>query len=433
MLKPALALCLSLLLASGWAKPVAELRSPDGRLSLQLDLDREGHISYAVQRQGQPVIALSRLGFLLADAPKLDRGFELQGGPQASSSDETWEQPWGEQRFIRNRFNAVTVNLREDHGLQRRLELRLRAYDDGVAFRYVFPDQPQLKTVQIGEELTEFNIARPGTAWWPLAFEWNREEYLYKRTPINEVGLAQTPMTLRTDQGLHISIHEAALVDYAGMNLVRVEDRRFKAMLTPGSSGLPKVARAAPFVTPWRMILITDTAAQLAESRLILNLNEPNALGDVSWFKPMKYVGIWWEMHQNIATWGSGDKHGATTANALKHIDFAAKHGFGGVLIEGWNQGWDGNWIANGDKFSFTKPYARLRPRAHHGLRQKQGRAADRAPRNQRQCGQLRKPAGCGAGPLCAPGRGFGEDRLRQRCRPGPRARCRWRGALRLA
>lgn len=360
MLKPALAhfsaLCLSLLMGSTWAAPTAELSSPDGRLRLQLELDYNGHPLYSVQRRGQAVIAPSRLGFLLTDAPKLDGGFVLSAS-SSRSFDERWEQPWGEQRFIRNRYNELRATLTENHGQKRSLELVLRAYDDGVALRYQFPDQPALKNISIGEELTEFNVASAGTAWWNTAFEWNREEYLYKRTPINEVGLAQTPMTLRTDTGLHLSVHEAALIDYAGMNLARVEDRRFKAMLTPGSGGQPKVVRAAPFATPWRMITITETAAQLAESRLMLNLNEPNQLGDVSWFKPMKYVGIWWEMHQNLSTWGSGDKHGATTANALKHIDFAAKHGFGGVLVEGWNQGWDGDWVANGDKFSFTQPY----------------------------------------------------------------------------
>ncbi|MDM4766772.1 glycoside hydrolase family 97 protein [Pelomonas sp. SE-A7] len=357
-LKSSLVLVLALVGTAALAAPAVELKSPDGRLSIAVSLDRDGRASYSVSRLGKPLIAPSSLGFLLADAPKLDRGFALESRTAATEHDERWEQPWGEQQFIRNRYKELDLVLREQEGLQRRLGLRLRAYDDGVALRYLFPEQPNLKQVQIGEELTEFNIASPGTAWWNTAFEWDREEYLYKRTPIEQVGLAQTPMTLRMADGVHLALHEAALVDYAGMNLVRVEDRRLKAQLTPGSGGQPKVVRTAPFATPWRMIQIADSAARLAESRLMLNLNEPNALGDVSWFKPMKYVGIWWEMHQNLSTWSSGPTHGATTANALRHIDFAARHGFGGVLIEGWNKGWDGNWVADSHKFSFTEPYA---------------------------------------------------------------------------
>jgi len=350
-------LVLSLLLPAGWAAPAAELVSPDGHLRVQVDFDKDGRALYAVMRDGQAVIAPSQLGFLLADTRKLDRGFMLESQSQRDF-DETWEQPWGEQRFIRNRYRELHLVLRESENLQRHIELLIRAYDDGVAFRYVFPEQAQLKELRIAEELTEFNIARPGTAWWNTAQEWNREEYLYKRTPIDQVGLAQTPMTLRLDNGLHLSIHEAALVDYSGMDLARVEDRRFKAMLMPGSGGQPKVVRKAPFATPWRMIQIADTAAHLAESRLMLNLNEPNALGDVSWVKPMKFVGIWWEMHLGQSTWGSGPKHGATTDNAMRYIDFAARNGIAGVLVEGWNQGWDGNWWSDGGSdFSFTKPY----------------------------------------------------------------------------
>ena len=168
--------------------------------------------------------------------------------------------------------------------------------------------------------------------------------------------MVQTPVTMKLADGTHVALHEAALVDYAGMNLRRAEGRRFQASLTPSMVG-PPVERAAPFTTPWRAILITDDAAGLAESSLILNLNEPNKLGDVSWFKPMKYVGIWWDMHLDRRTWNSGPKHGATTEYAMRHIDFAAENGFGGVLIEGWNEGWDGRWFGAGWDFSFTEAY----------------------------------------------------------------------------
>ena len=248
------------------------------------------------------------------------------------------------------------MTLGEKNALKRRFDVVFRVYDDGLGFRYELLDQPALREVRIGEELTEFDIADPATAWWIPAGEWNREEYLYHRTPVEEVGDAQTPITLRTVDGLHLSIHEAALVDYAGMNLTRVEGRRFRAMLTPGI-GDGKVVRSAPFTTPWRTLQVSDSAAGLIMSSLILNLNEPNKLGDVSWVVPMKYVGVWWEMHLEQKSWASGPKHGATNENVIKHIDFAAKNGLGGVLVEGWNMGWDGDWFGNGEEFSFTQPY----------------------------------------------------------------------------
>ncbi|XHS78726.1 glycoside hydrolase family 97 protein [Burkholderiaceae bacterium UC74_6] len=352
---------LMLLLSVSWrvagAETVARVASPDGRTEARIEIDKDGRAAWAVDRDRRAVIAPSRLGFVLSDVRKLERNFMLESS-STRDFDETWEQPWGEQRFIRNHYRELAVVLREREAPQRRMELRLRAYDDGVGLRYVLPEQPNLKDVRIAEELTEFNIARSGTAWWNIAREWNREEYLYQRTPIEQVGLAQTPMTLRLDHGLHLAIHEAALADYSGMDLARVEGRRFKALLMPGSDGQPAVVRRTPMATPWRMVQLADSAAQLAESRLMLNLNEPNALGDVSWVKPMKYIGIWWAMHLGQWTWGSGPKHGATTQNTLAYIDFAAKNGIGGVLVEGWNKGWDGNWWSDGGAdFSFTEAY----------------------------------------------------------------------------
>ena len=333
----------------------ATASSPDGVITVSVSADGDGRVAYAVSRLGRQVIAPSRLGFILTDAPKLERNFTVTA-EAPTSHDDTWEQPWGERRFIRNRYTELRVHLVERSTLGRRMDVVFRLYDDGLGFRYEFPEQPNLKTLNIGAELTEFAVADAGTAWWIPAFEWNRAEYLYNRTPIDAVGTAQTPLTMRTADGLHLSLHEAALVDYAGMNLRRVEGGRFKAMLTPGLSNAA-VVRDTPFPTPWRTIQIADQAAGLVESSLILNLNEPNALGDVSWFKPMKYVGIWWEMHLDRSTWGAGPKHGATTANTLKHIDFAAQNGFGGVLVEGWNKGWDGEWFGNGWDYSFTEPY----------------------------------------------------------------------------
>lgn len=338
------------------APGAARVSSPDGRIVVEIAPNGEGRPDYSVSRNGKPVIAPSRLGFMLIDAPKLERNMALVGEPVRRSADATWEQPWGERRKVRDRYNEMRVTLREKTEPRRSFYVIFRVYDDGLGFRYALPDQPGLHEVKIGDELTEFNIADPGTAWWIPAGEWNREEYLYHRTPVEGIGFAQTPITFRSGNGTHLSIHEAALVDYAGMNLVRVDGRRLKAVLTPGIGG-PKVSRTAPFATPWRTIQLSDDAAGLAMSSLILNLNEPNALGDVSWVTPMKYVGVWWEMHLDTKTWASGPRHGATNENVRRHIDFAAKHGFGGVLVEGWNVGWDGDWFGNGDDFSFTKAY----------------------------------------------------------------------------
>lgn len=355
-MKGAVALSVLLLAPLARAADVAAVSSPGGVLTVTVSLDGEGRASYRVARRGTAVIGDSRLGFLLTNAPKLERNFTLAAQGRRSA-DETWEQPWGERRLVRNHYNELRVRLVEKPPQARSLEVVFRLYDDGVGFRYEFPEQASLREVNIGEELTEFDVAEPATAWWIPAGEWNRYEYVYRHTPLAEVSQAHTPITVRTASGLHLAFHEAALVDYSSMWLRRVDGQRLKAQLSPSSQGA-KVRRAAPFATPWRTIQIADSAAALyASSDLILNLNEPNALGDVSWVKPMKYVGIWWGMHIGTWTWASGPRHGATTAHAREYIDFAARNGFKGVLIEGWNLGWDGDWFANGETFDFTEPY----------------------------------------------------------------------------
>lgn len=353
--RTALALIALIAVGTAHAATVAEIASPDGRTRVEVDVSGEGRLAYRVARDGKPLIGDSRLGFLLRNGRQLLRGFELQA--QAShSADDTWEQPWGERRFVRDHYNELRAQFVERDHDHRRLDVVFRVFDDGVGFRYEFPKQPALDEVQIAEELTEFAIARPATAWWLPAYEWNREEYLYHRTPLAEVGTAQTPLTLRTDDGTHVTLHEAALVDYAGMNLMKGDGDVLRASLTPGSPA--KVVRHVPFDTPWRTIQIADRAGGLVESNLILNLNEPNKIGDVSWFKPSKYVGVWWAMHLDQQSWATGPKHGATTANTRRYIDFAAEYGFRGVLVEGWNTGWDGDWFANGWQFDFRKPTA---------------------------------------------------------------------------
>ncbi|HUQ10900.1 MAG TPA: glycoside hydrolase family 97 N-terminal domain-containing protein, partial [Steroidobacteraceae bacterium] len=289
--------------AQSAASAEASVRAPGGRLAVSVRVSTEGRPEYSIRRADHTLIEWSRLGFILADAPKLERNFELVDHAE-KAFDDTWEQPWGERRHVRNHGTEMRVRFRERNGEHRELAVVFRVFDEGVGFRYEFPEQRTLAQVNVVEELTEFAVADPAEAWWIPAGEWNRYEYLYNRTPLAEVGQAHTPLTLRTKgDSVHMAIHEAALVDYAAMWLRRVSGQRLKADLSPSSSG-PKVSRAAPFATPWRVIMIADSAAKLYESSdLILNLNEPNKLGDVSWVKPFKYVGVWWAMHLGTKTW----------------------------------------------------------------------------------------------------------------------------------
>ena len=265
----------------GWATlaqaapQVASVESPSKVLKVSLLLDG-GTARYRVERLGDTVVEDSKLGFALRDG-RLDRDFALLG-QQRRCVDDTWEQPWGERRLTRNHFNELTVQLAETTGSKRRLDVVFRVYDDGLGFRYVFPEQPNLREAIIDDELTEFAIAPESTAWWIPAGEPIHYEYLYQRTPLREVPLVHTPMTLRSRDGLHVAIHEAALVDYAGMWLRRTEGQRLRAQLSPSAEGW-KVRRTLPFATPWRTLQIADRAGGLVESDLILNLNEPNALG----------------------------------------------------------------------------------------------------------------------------------------------------------
>jgi alpha-glucosidase len=335
------------------AAATATASSPDGSISVKVDSDNDGRIRYSVMRKGNVLIAPSWLGFLLTDSEAMVRGFAIDG-TETAKGDETWQQPWGERTNVRNQYNELFVRLKQPSGMGRMMNVRFRLFNNGIGFRYEIPKQPTITTMKIAEEITQFNLVSPGTAWWATAQEWNREEYLYNKTPLNAVSAAQTPFTVKLDDGTHLAFHEAALVDYSGMWIKRIEGTQFRALLSPSATG-PKVVRGTPFSTPWRTIRITDSAPALYDNDLELNLNEPNKLGDVSWVKPMRYIGIWWGMHLDTMSWAQGPKHGATTARAKQYMDFAAKHGFGGVLIEGWNKGWDGNWFGHGDEFSFTE------------------------------------------------------------------------------
>jgi alpha-glucosidase len=348
-----LLLAASLCAFAARAETVATVSSPGKVLAVELDIS-EGRLAYRVLRFGEKVIDDSRLGFRLRGSGTLDRNLAL-ASQSRRSHDQTWEQPWGENRFVRDHHQELRATIRETIAPHRSFELVFRVFDDGIGFRYAFPEQPAMVEAIIDDELTEFALAAAATAWWIPAGEWNRYEYLYQRNPVEQVTSAHTPMTVRTEDGLHIAFHEAALVDYSAMWLRRAEGRRFRAQLSPASEGW-KVRRTLPFHTPWRTIQIADSAAALyASSDLILNLNEPNKLGDVSWFEPAKYVGIWWSLHLETESWATGPKHGATTRNTRRYIDFAAEHGIRGVLVEGWNPGWDGQWFGNGYDFDFTR------------------------------------------------------------------------------
>ena len=328
--------------------------SPDGTVSVALSLDGDGRASYTVTRKGKEIIKPSRLGFLFTDEAKIDRRLTITG-QEVRDFDETWNQPWGEWAQIRNHYRELKVHLKETTALARVFTVTFRLYEDGVGFRYEFPQQPNMAKTNIADELTEFAFAQDGTAWWKPAFLWNREEYLYNKTPLSAVSTADTPVTIKLADGTHVALHEAALVDYSGMAVTRTEGTTLRANLTPGA-GEAKVRKTGAWNTPWRTLIIADDAPGIYQSHLMLNLNEPNKLGDVSWFKPGKFAGVWWNMIKGEWSWARGPKHGATTANVKKYIDFAATNGIPHVLVEGWNVGWDGDWFGNGWDMDFAKP-----------------------------------------------------------------------------
>jgi len=328
--------------------------SPDKKISVTFKL-MEGVPLYSIKYKNAPVISDSRLGFRFKAAEPMEKNFEIIN-TQISEFDETWSQPWGEVKDIRNHYNELRVQLQEKSESARHMDIVFRVYDDGIGFRYELPKQENLKDFQITDELTEFNFPEDHRCWWIGAYQGNRYEFLYNETQLSEIDTVHTPFTLETNSGLYLSLHEANLTDYSSMALARVEETKLTCDLYPWSDGT-KVKASAPMLSPWRTIQIAEKPGDLITSYLILNLNEPNKLNDVSWIKPAKYVGIWWEMHLGKSTWGSGKKHGATTANTKKYIDFAAKYGFDGVLVEGWNTGWDGDWIQNGSIFNFTQAH----------------------------------------------------------------------------
>ena len=332
----------------------ATLQSPNGNIKITIS-DELTTPSYSIDFKNKPVINSSALGFKFKQQAPFSEGFKITH-TQQNTQNTQWQQPWGERQTVTDNHNEVAVTFKKPQGGV--FTVKFRAFNNGVGFRYEIPKQPGFENIEITKELTEFAIAdsQSATAWWIPARGWNRYEYVYNTSPVNDAPLVHTPFTFKNKEGVHVSIHEAALVDYAGMTLNQRRPGVFQADLTPWSDGIA-VKKQGAFNTPWRTIQIGSKAVDLINSDIILNLNEPNKLGDVSWVKPGKYVGIWWGMHINTQTWGSGEKHGATTQTTKYYMDFAAEYGFDGVLVEGWNIGWDGDWFFNGDVFSFTQPY----------------------------------------------------------------------------
>jgi len=383
---PTCLLGLALLAAIGAEKEMQSRQvvdSPDHRISLEFSL-KEGKPFYSVNFKGHPVILSSALGFDLKDG-LLKTDFMLTD-VKASMADESWILPWGEQRKVRNHYNELAVTLQQASGTKRKLRAVFRVFDDAIAFHYEWPEQATLKDFEIMDELTEFNLASDPIALWQPAFRPQQTEQLYAKTRLSEllrqtrlshgdesagdnpkkepIKAVTTPLTMQTDDGVFLVIHEADLTDYAAMQLQPRDNNTLKCFLVPWSDGV-RVKASAPSVSPWRFVMISDKLSDIVEHTTLtaLNLNPPSHIADPSWIKPGKYVGIWWGMHLGKYTWnpskpgeGSTDGLGATTRNTRAYIDFAAKHGFDGVLVEGWNKGWAADWVAHAAEFSFTEP-----------------------------------------------------------------------------
>lgn len=348
---------LSIILISCSYQPESEIvTSPDGKNTVQFELV-DGIPFYNVKHADKNVINPSKMGFVFKGNDPFDSSFELLSA-EISAFDETWEQVWGEKRFIQNQYNQLSVLLQEKEGKKRQLEIQFRAFDDGVAFRYLFEGDGSGDSLIIMDEVTEFSLADNGDAWWISAYRDNRYEYLYEKSKVNEIDTVHTPLTIKSESGLYLSFHEAALIDYSSMTLEQTGGTSLKCNLVPWSDGT-KVKTEGTFKTPWRTIQIAETPGDLITSYLILNLNEPNKLDDLSYIRPSKYLGIWWGMHISKYTFWESDKHGASTENSKLHIDWAKELGIDRLLIEGWNVGWTPAWYENlMHQFSFTQSTA---------------------------------------------------------------------------
>lgn len=371
----------------------SEVTSPNGEMKLTFTL-RDSKPYYSVSFRGKPVIKPSRLGYELHNAENLLEGF-TQTGEKTSTFDETWTPVWGENKTIRNHYKELLVGLIQEK-TGRVMNLRFRVYDEGVGLRYEFPQEgSKLNYFVVKEECTEFALTGDHIAWW-IPGDYDTQEYEYSRSRLSEIRPlfkkkvtdnasqtsfsetgVQTSLQLKTDDGLYINLHEAALVNYPAMHL-NLDDKNmvFRSWLTPDAQGI-KGYLQTPCQSPWRTIMITDDARKVLSSHLILNLNEPCKIKDTSWIHPTKYVGVWWEMISGKGDWAytsqfpsvklgitdyakakPSGRHSANNENVRRYIDFAAQHGFGGVLVEGWNIGWE-DWFGNSKEyvFDFQTPY----------------------------------------------------------------------------
>lgn len=332
-----------------------DLCSPDGKIKLEIGVDG-GRPFYIMQNDKKTIIEKSYLGFILNGKNDFYKNFSCVD-KKFKSVNEKWDQPCGEELTVLNVYNEMTLFLQENNGLKRKLSIVFRVFNDGIGFRYLFPKQEQLASFIISDELTEFALVGNPQSWSIPSNHTNYFENLFKKAPVNSVDTVCTPLTMQLNDRLYMTIHEANLTDYACLNLTpKKGSSTLKADLTPWSTG-EKVFAKTPFMSPWRTVIIGHNPGDLMLSRLMLNLNEPCKIKDTSWIQSGRYIGIWWGMHLDKYSWSQGPKHGATTGNTMRYIDFASKHGFSGVLVEGWNEGWDGDWTQNGSTFNFTKPY----------------------------------------------------------------------------
>ena len=380
------------ILAMHWAT-AQQQTSPDGNVVLSFSLKADGTPTYKMTYKGKPVINESTLGFTLKKDEPLTNHFKVVSDSK-STFKETWKPVWGEEKEILNHYNELLVQLKQDK-TNRLMNIRFRVYNEGVGFRYEFPTQKELTYFVIAEENTQFAMTGDHTAWW-IPGDYDTQEYDYNESTLSEIrGLmkqsmtdnvsqfvfsptgVQTALMMKTKDGLYINLHEAALVDYALMNL-NLDDKNFifQSWLTPDAKG-DKGYLYTPTKTPWRTVMVSDDARNILASRLILNLNDPCALADTSWIKPVKYIGVWWEMITGKSSWAYTDDlptikldevdytkvkpngtHAANNDKVRHYIDFAAKHGFDQVLVEGWNVGWE-DWFGHRKDyvFDFVTPY----------------------------------------------------------------------------
>ena len=365
------------------------IQSPSKEITLDFKLSANGSPNYSITYKNKPIVLQSFLGIKVKDGGDLVTDFIINDS-KIITFNETWQPVLGEQSNIVNHYNQLTVFLTQNN-TSKKINLVFKVYDEGVAFRYEFPKQEKLNYFVVTDEVSEFNLTANHKAFW-IPGDFDSQEYFYKESNLADINLdnfdlnngiglksiagkyvIQSPLMMKSSDGIYINIFEAAVVNYPVMHLDIVpKEFKLKSHLVPNAIG-DKAYLHTPCVSPWRTIMVSDDARDIVASKMILNLNEPCKIKDVSFIKPMKYVGIWWEMHVGKATWDyagsqnaqnsegnliASGKHGATTANTKRYIDFAAKHGFDGVLVEGWNVGWEdwyGNWKE--DVFDFTTPY----------------------------------------------------------------------------